>query len=122
MYSITVLIAVSHSSGSEQVTHRLRRLFLGTTCRLLSGSSEAPGLGPKQESRRQALGLRQVCVASGYALWVIVSGRFPCSARFRWRTAAHNQRPSRNASSASEGRYLPGLAPSGAIRATAPRA
>ena len=36
-----------------------------------------------------------------------------------WWAAAHNQRSSRNARSVSDGRYRPGLVPSGAIRAIA---
>ena len=41
------------------------------------------------------------------------------SAIWGGRGAAHNYRPSRNARSASDGRYRPGLVPSGAVRAIA---
>ena len=44
---------------------------------------------------------------------------FPAQGVLAWRVAQHNQRLSRNARSASEGRYLPGLVPSGASLATA---
>ncbi len=44
---------------------------------------------------------------------------FPAQRDLVWWIAAHNQRPSRNAMTASDGRYLPGRAPSGAIRSTA---
>ena len=43
----------------------------------------------------------------------------PAQRGSRWRDVQHNQRLSRKARSASGGRYLPGLAPRGAVRAIA---
>ena len=53
--------------------------------------------------------------AAGPLLRCVVAAQHDC----RWSVAAHNQSPSRNARSASDGWYLPGLAPSGAILSTA---
>jgi adenosine deaminase len=49
-----------------------------------------------------------------------LAGRgFPAQRGLGWRGVQHNQRPSRNARSASGARYLPGFVPRGAVRAIA---
>ena len=61
-----------------------------------------------------------VCPANGYVEdWLDAAAFFLLRADFwRW-CVQHNQRASRNARSVSDGRYRPGLVPSGAVRAIA---
>jgi hypothetical protein len=60
-----------------------------------------------------------VCPANGYVDEGLDASGSPCSARLGCWRVQHNQSASRNARSVSDGRYLPGLVPSGEVRAIA---